>query len=171
MEQQEEKKNGNTQNVLFERRRNKWILIWSFISLVLWCIYTCFQYTDIENGYQLGLIIIPHFVFLALLIVYAVIFYKIYKTQSAVQEKADEYERRKKLEELQSENYKKRHDDNAELEQKIENVFKSLMEKQETNYKENLKTLEANLKLYNDVKQIVEGESPKKERKTITQKS
>jgi hypothetical protein len=138
---------------------NIWMLSLMIIFIV-WCVFFFLQFfckgckTEI-----LVLYIIPHVFFLALFVISAVISYKSFKIQSEMQEKENEFQRKKDWEKLQSENYAKIHAQQCEivnLEDKVKEIVTFLMREQEQHYKNNLKTLAANMQLFNDVKKIIE---------------
>lgn len=139
-------------------------ILWMFGAagiLILWCIFLCLQCfcKDIVTG-EFFLNIIPHVVFLSLFFTSAVISYKTFKIQSEMQEKEDEVQRKIRLENLQQGKYEKNQEqkqNDSNIEAKIKEVFKSLMEEQEYHYRESLKMLDSNLKLFNEVKEKIEN--------------
>jgi hypothetical protein len=139
-------------------------VLWMFGSVevfILWCVFTCLQcfYKDVITGRFLG-DIIPHVVFLSVFFVSAIVSYKIFKIKSEMQEKENEFDRKVMLEKLQLEKYEKNKEqknNNSDMESKIKEVFISLMEEQKCNYnEETLKTLVYNVRLFNEVKKIIE---------------
>jgi hypothetical protein len=137
-------------------------VLWAFISagiFVLWQVFIFLQCfcKNILNGDFLD--IIPHVVFLSLFSISAIVSYKIFKIQSEMREKENEFQRKREMENLQLEKYeknKKQKRDNSDMEAKMKEICESFMEEKEYSYNENLKKLRSNLKLFSDVKEIIE---------------
>jgi hypothetical protein len=143
---------------------NVWML-GLVIIFIVWCAFLSLQcFCKDFKTEILVLDIIPHVFFLALFVISAVISYKSFKIQSEMQEKENEFRRKKEWETSQSDNYAKIHAQQSgivDLEAKVKEIVESIMKRQEQQYKDNLKTLAANMQLFNDVKKIVETSTDK----------
>ena len=92
------------------------------------------------------------------------------KTKITAEEnmKEKDFGNKKELEELQKKKYeekKTKEDNESDLNNKMEDACRVILEKWESSFQENLKSLEANRKLYNKVNKVVEKKPKVKETK------
>jgi hypothetical protein len=121
-----------------------------------WGIGACFC-----TGISPLLIILSHISFCIYFIFTAFFSYKTLLFLIKIDEKEKEFNRKEKLEKSQRENYDKskmKIVEDFNLEERIKTVCEGILSKQESTYRDNLKTLKSNMELFNEVKKIIDGQ-------------
>ena len=141
----------------------------------VWCVFgvfVCFLKECKKWEYEPLFIILAHIAFCIFFIVSIFFLYKVFvlKTKITAEENAKQkkIEDIKELEQLQKKKYeeeKAKEVDESDFNKKVEDACQSILMKWQDSYQENLKSLEANLKLYNEVKKIVEKKPEVEEKK------
>jgi hypothetical protein len=137
------------------------LIISTILVGVLWIVFGWYAawYQDCIQSTLLAHIMFL-VIFMSGIVLSAVFYLKKWKYETEQAKHQTEFENKKTLEELRKDKYTveataKMTDEKEQA--KIEKMLDALLEKKETTYRENLKTLKKNIDLYNEVKKILEG--------------
>lgn len=144
--------------------RNLKLWIWVVVAVVL-CIAlsTIYYFTGFKckiTGQDV-ISVVSHLSSLVFCILLLLVLCECFKLIFKEWTRENEYKRKKELECLQKENYEKHKqagDADGDLEKKIISVMKKFVENQYSDYNEALKRFKSDVKLYDDIRKIIERE-------------